>query len=484
MRNTNPLPMHDLDAEKVLVGCLLLEPKSVLSQSLKEHGGAADYFYDPQHADVWRAASDLVASGKTCDPISLKALLEERNQFNAVEGVAWLASLMNAAPSAASWPHYAERLRDLALRRVQREQFQRGIRAIDEGDSDAAAFAAKRALDAAVGRIIDDGLPPIEDAAALIATPLIEPPELVYGLLHRGSKLVLGGSSKSYKTWSLIDLGLSVAYGEPFWSMKTAKGRVLYLNFEVQSVFFARRIKAVVEAKGVHLESGRFDVWNLRGHAADFQSILPRIQRKIAAEGYSLVVIDPLYKLIGDADENSAGDMAKLMNAIERLCRDCGAAVAFGSHFAKGNASGKESIDRISGSGVFARDPDSILTLTKHEEEDAFAVEATLRNFKPLEPFVVRWQYPLMRRDDELDPAKLKQLGGRKREHEASAILPLIEREPLSTSAWQKLAESECGVSKRTFYRLYKDLKERGRIVEIGCKWQLVPQVPNTLLAP
>jgi Asp-tRNA(Asn)/Glu-tRNA(Gln) amidotransferase A subunit family amidase len=41
-------------------------------------------------------------------------------------------------------------------------------------------------------------------------------------------------------------------------------------------------------------------------------------------------------------------------------------------------------MDRISGSGVFARDPDSVLIMTKHEQEDTYTVEATLRNLKPI----------------------------------------------------------------------------------------------------
>lgn len=464
----------DLDAENALVGSLLLDPSTVLAESRKEHSQAREYFFDLQLAHVWQAASDLVERGKECEPIALQALLKERNQFNAVEGLAWFAELMSATASAASWPYHAERLRDLWLKRTQRDEHLRAIRAIDDGDEDRAALAARAALDAVNAVIRSDGLPPIEDAATLTALNLPKPAELVYGLLHRGSKLVLGGSSKSFKTWSLIDLALAVAYGEPFWSMKTAKGRVLYLNFEVQGAFFSDRLKSVAHAKGIELEPGKLDVWNLRGHAADFRSIIPKIERQIKSEGYSLLVLDPLYKLLGDAEENNARDMSQMMNEIERLCCSSGAAVAFGSHFAKGNASNKESIDRISGSGVFARDPDSILTLTKHVEDDAFAVEATLRNFKPLQPFVVRWLHPLMRRDDDLDPAKLKQIGGRKAEHSPEDILPLLKR-PLTTTDWQRLAQQEYGIKDRSFYRLHKGLREAGRIEQKDGKWILLP---------
>src|ERR1051325_5990145 len=45
------------------------------------------------------------------------------------------------------------------------------------------------------------------------------------------------------------------------------------------------------------------------------------------------------------------------------------AAVALAGHFTKGNASAKEAIDRISGSGVFARDPDKEKSAVKTYHE-------------------------------------------------------------------------------------------------------------------
>jgi hypothetical protein len=306
-------------------------------------------------------------------------------------------------------------------------------------------------------------LPPLVDAAAFIAQPIAPPAELVAGILHTGSKLAFGGSSKSFKTWSLLDLAISVATGSDWLGRATAQGKVLFVNFEIQPHAWQRRIVAVAQAKGVELAPGQITLWNLRGHAADFRQLIPRIIERCRRENFALIILDPIYKLYGGTDENAAGDVAALLNSLEALATETGAAIAFGAHFAKGNASAKEAIDRISGSGVFARDPDSLLIFTKHEEDDAFTVEPILRNFAPVAPFAVRWDFPLMRLADDLDPAKLKQAAGRKPTILPDDLLTILPDGGLSNADWLAKAEAQ-GISRRTFFRLRKALENAARI--------------------
>jgi hypothetical protein len=254
-------------------------------------------------------------------------------------------------------------------------------------------------------------LPEIVDAAEFAYAELDDPPALIHGLVHIGSKLVVGGSSKAKKTWTLLHIAVSVATGSEWLGHKTEQARVLYINLEIQPAFFAKRLRKVLEKLNLRLEKGCLDVLNLRGYAADATFLIAEILEKIKGKGYALVIFDPIYKCLGNRDENSAGDMTDLLNTLERLAVESGAAVAFGAHFSKGNQAKKESIDRISGSGVFARDPDTILTLTSHEAPDAYVVEATLRNFAPLKPFCIRWEYPVMTLAPELRPEHLKKPG-------------------------------------------------------------------------
>ena len=199
-------------------------------------------------------------------------------------------------------------------------------------------------------------------------------------------------------------------------------------------------------------------LWNLRGYGSDAATILPLVAREAKASNFLLLVLDPLYKLLGSRDENATRDMADLMNRIEHLALEINSAVSFGSHFAKGNASLKESIDRISGSGVFARDPDSILTLTQHEESNAFTLDMTLRNFPQQESFVVRRKHPLMLVDGQLDPAKLKKpkTAGRPKEHEASDVLDCLQG-AMTSAEWEEACE-DAKIPRRTYFRLRKEL--------------------------
>ena len=144
-------------------------------------------------------------------------------------------------------------------------------------------------------------LPPMISAADLCANPPPTPPELIEGVLHQGSKLVFGGGSKSFKTWSLLQLAISVATGQEWLGFPTTAGRVLYLNFELPDFSIEKRIRDISFALGVDVPDN-LTIWNLRGYATDAEVILPKITRQAKCEKYSLIVLDPLYKLQGERE--------------------------------------------------------------------------------------------------------------------------------------------------------------------------------------
>jgi RecA-family ATPase len=58
---------------------------------------------------------------------------------------------------------------------------------------------------------------------------------LIEGLLKQKRIMVLGAASKIGKTWTLVNLAISIASGQPWLGCNTTKGKVLYLNFELPS---------------------------------------------------------------------------------------------------------------------------------------------------------------------------------------------------------------------------------------------------------
>jgi len=304
-----------------------------------------------------------------------------------------------------------------------------------------------------------DKLPAIEDAAALISKPIVLPADIIEGLIHAGGKVAIGGASKSFKTWLLIDLAVSVATGAVWLNEYTThKGRALYVNFELPDAFCAKRIQTVCDERQLRLEPGMLSVLNLRGYVKAWA----QLQRQLPLDQFVLIILDPSYKLLHGRDENKAGDIAALLDEFEVLAVKTGAAVAFGAHYSKGNQAQKESIDRVGGSGVFARDPDSILNFTKHEERDCFTVEMTLRNHPPQKPFVVKWEYPLFCVDAALDPAKLKK-PGRPREYDPNQLLELIDKK-MRAAQIVKIAKDELGWPERPTYECLRQLKATNKL--------------------
>jgi len=170
---------------------------------------------------------------------------------------------------------------------------------------------------------------------------------------------------------------------------------VLYVNFEIDKASFHNRTKLVMEALGVDSLPG-LDIWNLRGRSAGIEELAPQIIHKIKEKGYIAIILDPLYKVLGNRDENSAGDIISFFNYLDQIGVQSGCSIIVAHHFSKGQQGQKTNHDRMSGSGVFGRDPDALVTLTAIQDEDnAYKMEGTLREFKALEPIGVRFEYPI-----------------------------------------------------------------------------------------
>lgn len=238
------------------------------------------------------------------------------------------------------------------------------------------------------------------------------PEELIVGVLRCGHKMIISGPSKAGKSFLLMELCVSLAEGVPWLGFPVKMGRVLYVNLEIDPASCINRFMRIYEV--LHLDGdnmGNITIWNLRGHAVPLDKLVPKIVKKIQGKGYEAVIIDPIYKVI-TGDENSASDMGAFCNQFDRICSQTGCSAIYCHHHSKGSQGSKKAMDRASGSGVFARDPDAQLDIIELDLSDdiknfirdgiatAWRMEGSLREFPSFRPINFWFEYPVHRVDN------------------------------------------------------------------------------------
>lgn len=200
--------------------------------------------------------------------------------------------------------------------------------------------------------------------------PELAPP-LIDGVLRQGHKMLLAGPSKAGKSFALIALTIAIAEGGSWFGWKCAQGRVMYVNLELDRASCLHRFRDVYRAMGLAAEHREdIAIWNLRGHSKPMDKLAPALIRRAAKIRPIAVIIDPIYKVI-TGDENAADQMAAFCNQFDKVADSLGCAVIYCHHHSKGSQGQKRSMDRASGSGVFARDPDALIDMLELHIDDA-----------------------------------------------------------------------------------------------------------------
>lgn len=293
--------------------------------------------------------------------------------------------------------------------------------------------------------------------------PPLSPP-LIGGVLRQGHKMLLAGPSKAGKSFALMELCVAIAEGREWLGFPCAQGRVLYVNLEVDPASCWHRLKDVYTAMGIvpdHLKN--LDVWNLRGSAVPMDRLAPKLIRRAQKRDYLAVVIDPIYKVI-TGDENSADQMAQFCNQFDLIANRLGCAVIYCHHHSKGAQGGKASMDRASGSGVFARDPDTLLDMIElpvpesvRTTAENHAIIALCGDALNRSIMRTRWQDSDIAPDDLCSAPRMLEIC---RQRLAAYELQQLEKAVAATRQRQK---------NRTAWRIEGTLREFERFPPVNC---------------
>ena len=296
---------------------------------------------------------------------------------------------------------------------------------------------------------VNDDLPDFESAADFWNDlPELSPP-LINGVLRQGHKMLIAGPSKAGKSYALIELCAAIAEGREWLGWQVAQGRVLYVNLELDKASCEHRFADIYNALGWKPENLRnIDIWNLRGKSVPMDKLAPKLIRRAAKRNYLAIILDPIYKVI-TGDENSADQMAHFCNQFDKVCTELGCAVIYCHHHSKGAQGGKRSMDRASGSGVFARDPDALLDLIELELPEALIREEKNRA-------VCNVCYDALIRNGISDISQDEQVTARAIQEHAQQALPA----EVWAGVRQDISAAEKAVESRTAWRIDGTLRE------------------------
>ena len=471
--NERVLP-HSLEAEQFLLSACLLDGGEVIGRAFAAGVGVGS-FYDPKHGEVWRVLEKLWQDKKPTEVSCVAEVMKAERTLDGVGGYAFLAQVSDKVPTSAQAAFFIEQVTELAeLREVIR----------------GAELAAERAYAYTGGGLGNDGgivealdrlqglrvksektLPAIMTDGQLVAAQLPVPPMLIEGVMHMGRRTLLLAPSKASKTWTAMDMSISIASGTPWMGFRTHKASVLHIDLELPTWGLKERRNKLLEVRGI---AGPVDVdwWSLDGYQRSIDELMPLITARAPFGKFGMITIEPAYVILGARDENDNADVTDFMNKLAWIARITGAAVLCTHHFAKGDASGKDAKDRGSGAGAWVRAPDTAITITplaESEGEDCYVMEFIERNMKRHAPVGVKFEYPVFRLQSGLDVTALREAGRPKKstEEDVVKILDRADGLALSHGQWLTLAAKQ-GMTERTFNRRVQEAIEAGLVGKNG----------------
>ncbi|MCB1070035.1 MAG: replicative DNA helicase [Verrucomicrobia bacterium] len=117
VRRGEPVPPHSLEAERAVLGSILIDAERVLDLSI-ERGLSEDSFYAPQNRALYGLLRRMHDEHKPCDLVATHIRAGELKLLDQIGGVEYLEELFDNTPTAARAGHFVDVVRQKHLLRT------------------------------------------------------------------------------------------------------------------------------------------------------------------------------------------------------------------------------------------------------------------------------------------------------------------------------------------------------------------------------
>jgi hypothetical protein len=312
------LPPHDLEAERNLLGAILVGGHHAIAQV------DDDAFYNPNHQHIATALRDLITGGHLVDTITLEDQLRTRGALDQIGGLPAIADILKDAPSPAAAEPYAD-IVNRHWRARQLDQTGRTLSLVARRDGPDAAYEL---LQAAQQHHLPTGTVGWEDVAGVL-TGDYEPmrpsmlersdgQHLVYpGLLH----WIMGEPGKG-KTWVALHLAAE---------QLQAGHHVIYLDWEGNRQIVGERLAAL----GCTVED--LERFHYLRPPRISRNLADQIAQKARDTTCTVAICDGVAKALArqDLNEDKAADVLAWLELVTHPLTEAGAAVVCLDHVTK-----------------------------------------------------------------------------------------------------------------------------------------------------
>jgi replicative DNA helicase len=396
------VPPHDLDAERAVIGAMLVSEAavSVVGETL-----AAEDFYSETHRVLYGAMMRLYSRGEPIDQLTLSDELRNVGEFDRIGGRQYVFRLVESVPTAANAARYAEIVRGKALlravidagSRIQQEAFS------EPDDVTQALDAAEQLIYGVSNRQLKDHLAPVSElapSALEMIQRLYEQEGEVTGVesgfedldrlttgFHKSDLVVLAARPAMGKTamalntiWHAAgDKGLPVAIFSLEMSKEQLVQRLISQTTRIRTQDLrSGNVKAEDWPKLVRgvAEVAKAPIWIDDTAGVTLMEMRAKVRRLVSrlnAQGglpLSLVVVDYLQLMVGSSRENRQQEISEISRGLKVLARDLDVpvlAIAQLSRAVEARHDKRPLLSDLRDSGAIEQDADMVMFLYRDE---------------------------------------------------------------------------------------------------------------------
>lgn len=397
----NRLPPQNVDAEKSILGGLMLEQEAwdEVSEILVE-----DDFYKPSHKKIFAGIRELHRREMPSDLVTVSNLLMEKGELESLGGAAYLAEMIDMTPSTANITTYAKIVQEKSLlRKVIQASSEFTEKAYAQEFENISAFLDSmeaRVFQLAEGKntsglidaseLVKLSLEKIESLYASqmlvtgVASGFLDLDELTAGF-HPGEMTIIAARPSMGKTAFSLNIAIHAALRE--------KKKVAYFSVEMgKEQVMMRMLASTARVRLGDLRIGKIDdqTWpRLINTAAsisetgifidDTSGVSPfdiraKCRRMKAKYGLDMIMIDYLQlmsmKQKFDSREREVSEISKLLKSIAKELQVPVIALAQLNRGVEGRSDRRPMLSDLRESGSIEQDADVIMMIYREDYYD------------------------------------------------------------------------------------------------------------------